>query len=293
MNPGKAIAEIKKTMIERRSEGIKEWKSQMVELHTQSGTRPLSPNIQIYRPQLTSVLSIANRITGVVLSLCAVALVVWLIAAAAGPQAYAVVHMSSSDHGPARSCCSAAPFPFSCISAAASGISSGIRSTASSFGRYTLRDGRSWRRAWCSQWWHGSSACLWQGGADEQRDLALAARPRLGLGSAKSGVQQWWLERVTAIALVPLTLWFAASIIAHTGSDYAVFIAWLRTPVATILMVLLLTALFYHTALGLQVVIEDYVHSGSKVPALLGVRFGCIALAVAGILATLHIAFGG
>lgn len=54
-------------------------------------TRPLSPNIQIYRPQLTSVLSIVNRITGVVLSGCAVVLVVWLIAAAAGPQAYAAV----------------------------------------------------------------------------------------------------------------------------------------------------------------------------------------------------------
>ena len=50
----------------------------------------------------------------------------------------------------------------------------------------------------------------------------------LGLGSAKNGVEQWWLERVSAIALVPLTVWFAASIIAHTGSDYVTFIAWLR-----------------------------------------------------------------
>jgi succinate dehydrogenase membrane anchor subunit len=115
----------------------------------------------------------------------------------------------------------------------------------------------------------------------------------LGLGSAKSGVEQWWLERVTAIALVPLTVWFAASIIVHMGSNYATFIDWLKTPAATTLMVLLLTGLFYHTALGLQVVIEDYVHSGSKVPALLGMRFSCIALTVAGILATLHIALGG
>ena len=56
-------------------------------------TRPLSPNIQIYRPQLTSVLSIANRITGVVLSMYAASLVVWLVAAAAGPQAYGTVHV--------------------------------------------------------------------------------------------------------------------------------------------------------------------------------------------------------
>jgi succinate dehydrogenase / fumarate reductase, membrane anchor subunit len=114
-----------------------------------------------------------------------------------------------------------------------------------------------------------------------------------GLGSAKNGVEHWWLQRVTAIAMVPLTAWFAASLMAHAGNDYATFIAWLRTPIATILMALLLIALFYHTALGLQVVIEDYVHSGVKIPALLALRFGCLALSVAGILATLRIAFGG
>jgi len=113
----------------------------------------------------------------------------------------------------------------------------------------------------------------------------------LELGSAKDGVKQWWVERVTAVALVPLTVWFVASIVVHTGNDYATLIAWLRTPIATILMVLLLIALFYHKALGLQVVIEDYIHSGMKIPALLGMRFGCFALAAAGILAMLRIAF--
>jgi succinate dehydrogenase / fumarate reductase membrane anchor subunit len=88
-------------------------------------------------------------------------------------------------------------------------------------------------------------------------------------------------------------LWFVASVIAHTGSDCATFVAWLRTPLATVLMILLLIALFHHTALGLQVVIEDYVHSDAKILALLAMRFGCSALAVAGILATLRIAFGG
>jgi len=114
----------------------------------------------------------------------------------------------------------------------------------------------------------------------------------LRLGSAKTGVEQWWRERVSALALVPLTVWFAASLIAHTGSDYAGFIVWLRMPITSFLMVLLLVGLFYHTALGLQVVIEDYVHSGLKTFALLGMRFGCCGLAVAGILATLRIAFG-
>lgn len=112
-----------------------------------------------------------------------------------------------------------------------------------------------------------------------------------GLGSAKHGVEQWWLERVTAIALVPLTVWFLASIVAHVSSDYATVIAWLRTPLATTVMVLLLAALFWHTALGLQVVIEDYVHSGLKFPVLIAMRFGCSSLAVAGILAVLSICF--
>jgi succinate dehydrogenase / fumarate reductase membrane anchor subunit len=115
----------------------------------------------------------------------------------------------------------------------------------------------------------------------------------MGLGSAKEGVEQWWMERVSAVALVPLTLWFVASIIAHTGSDYDTFIAWLRTPLANVLMILLVIALFYHTALGLQVVIEDYVHSGVKFAALVAMRLGCFALAAAGIVSTLRIALGG
>ena len=112
-----------------------------------------------------------------------------------------------------------------------------------------------------------------------------------GLGSAKTGVHERWRERVSALALVPLTLWFAASLMVHTGSDYATFIAWLRTPIISLLMVLLLAGSFYHTALGLQVVIEDYVHSGLRILALIGMRFTCAGLAAAGILATLRIAF--
>src|SRR5579863_4801062 len=115
----------------------------------------------------------------------------------------------------------------------------------------------------------------------------------IGLGSAKEGVGAWWAERVSAVALVPLTLWFAASIIAHTGSDYATFIVWLRTPLGAILMILLLIALFYHTALGLQVVIEDYVHSGTKFAAVIAVRFGCCALATAGAEAIRRTALSG
>ncbi len=115
----------------------------------------------------------------------------------------------------------------------------------------------------------------------------------IGLGSTKEGVGAWWAERVSAVALVPVTLWFAATIIAHIGSDYATFIVWLRTPLAVILMILLLIALFFHTALGLQVVIEDYIHSGAKFAAVVAVRLGCCALATTGVVATLRIAFSG
>lgn len=110
-----------------------------------------------------------------------------------------------------------------------------------------------------------------------------------GLGSAKEGVEHWWTERVTAVALVPLTLWFIVSMIAHGRNDYIACIAWLRTPFSALMMVLLLIALFYHTALGLQVIIEDYVHSVIKAPALIVMRLGCFALTATGILAVLRI----
>lgn len=115
----------------------------------------------------------------------------------------------------------------------------------------------------------------------------------MGLGSAKQGAVHWWMVRVSAVALVPLTLWFLASIISHSGSDYATFVAWLRKPLVSVLMVLLLVSLFYHTALGLQVVIEDYVHSATRFAVLIAVRLGCFALALAGIIVTLRISFGG
>jgi succinate dehydrogenase / fumarate reductase, membrane anchor subunit len=128
---------------------------------------------------------------------------------------------------------------------------------------------------------------------DEQR-MRSPLRRAGGLGSARKGVEHWWIQRVTAAALIPLTLWFVASLIALTGSDYNTFIAWLRAPLATILMVLLLIALFHHMALGLRVVVEDYVHSDwAKIPTVVAISLACFALAVAGIIATLRIAFAG
>jgi succinate dehydrogenase / fumarate reductase, membrane anchor subunit len=128
---------------------------------------------------------------------------------------------------------------------------------------------------------------------EEKKARSPFDRPQ-GLGSARAGAGHWWMQRVTAVALVPLTLWLAVSLFARARSDYGAFILWLRTPFTTILMVLLLIALFYHMALGLQVVVEDYVHTERmKIPAVVVIHLGCFALAVAGIVATLRIAFGG
>jgi succinate dehydrogenase / fumarate reductase membrane anchor subunit len=116
----------------------------------------------------------------------------------------------------------------------------------------------------------------------------------IGLGSAKEGVEHWWAQRVTAVALIALGLWFVASLLAHVGADRASVRAWLHAPVPAILALLLLIAVFYHSALGLQVVIEDYVHAEwLKVSSLVAMRLVSFGLAVAGIFAVLRIAFGG
>ncbi|MEM7654226.1 MAG: succinate dehydrogenase, hydrophobic membrane anchor protein [Pseudomonadota bacterium] len=112
-----------------------------------------------------------------------------------------------------------------------------------------------------------------------------------GLGSAKEGVHHWKLQRITAIANVPLVIWFIVSIISLSGASYGEAAAWLASPISSTLMILLVISIFYHAALGLQVVIEDYVHGkAALVFALLFTKFACIALAVASVLSVLKIA---
>jgi succinate dehydrogenase / fumarate reductase membrane anchor subunit len=113
----------------------------------------------------------------------------------------------------------------------------------------------------------------------------------VGLGSAKEGVQHWWLQRVTAVALVPLVLWFVISVIVLVGSDRAALVAWLHQPLPAVLMLLLVVATFHHAALGLQVVIEDYIHGeGMKLGLTMAMRLFCIALAVLGVFSVLKLA---
>jgi succinate dehydrogenase membrane anchor subunit len=115
----------------------------------------------------------------------------------------------------------------------------------------------------------------------------------IGLGSAKEGVAHWWRQRVSALALVPLTLWFVIAVIGLIGADHAAFVAWVRSPMPAVFLVLLLVATFYHTALGLQVVIEDYIHGEvARLAALLIMRLLCVLFAVRGIFAVLKMALG-
>jgi succinate dehydrogenase / fumarate reductase membrane anchor subunit len=114
-----------------------------------------------------------------------------------------------------------------------------------------------------------------------------------GLGSAKDGVSHWWIQRLTAVALVPLSLWFVFSVARWRLSDYTTMVAWLHDPYAAVALVLFFIALFYHSALGVQVIIEDYIaHEGAKLVAVVLEKLAHFALAAAAIFAVLKTAFG-
>jgi succinate dehydrogenase / fumarate reductase membrane anchor subunit len=115
-----------------------------------------------------------------------------------------------------------------------------------------------------------------------------------GLGSAKGGVHHWWLQRLTSIALVPLTIWFTVSILSLPSMEHATVIAWLAQSWTALFLILLVLVATYHSQLGVRVVIEDYIHnSGTKTLTMVIVTFAHCLLAVAGVFAILKVAFGG
>ena len=116
----------------------------------------------------------------------------------------------------------------------------------------------------------------------------------LGSGAAGEGVSHWWVQRVTAIALIPLTLWFLVSILGKPLHDYAALVAWLGRPWVAVFTILLAITLAGHSWLGVQVVIEDYVHGkGAKTTLLLLSTFLHFAAAVAAVFAVLLLALSG
>lgn len=125
-------------------------------------------------------------------------------------------------------------------------------------------------------------------------DLRTPLARARGLGSAKSGVHHWWAQRITAIALIPLVVWFAISLVMMSGADYDVVRAWIGSPVVMVLLILTITVGLHHGQLGLQVVIEDYVHGdGGKLALIVAVRFVAVLFGLAAIVAVLGIGFGG
>ena len=112
-----------------------------------------------------------------------------------------------------------------------------------------------------------------------------------GLGAAKRGTDHFIAQRITAIALIPLAIWFIWAIAAHTSADYAAAVAFLSHPVNAALLALFALTGIYHFVLGLQVVIEDYVTGeGLKIASLLLNKFVGVVLGVAVLIAILKLA---
>ncbi len=114
-----------------------------------------------------------------------------------------------------------------------------------------------------------------------------------GLGSAKSGTEHWWLQRVTAIANIPLVIFLVIFVIRHLGASRAEIVASIANPFVAILLALTFVSVLWHMRLGLQVVIEDYVHGHvAKFAALLANSFVTVLLGVAALYAILKMSFG-
>jgi succinate dehydrogenase / fumarate reductase membrane anchor subunit len=114
-----------------------------------------------------------------------------------------------------------------------------------------------------------------------------------GLGSARSGARHWWLERLTSLATLLLFVWFAVSLFRLPSLDQPSVTEWLRDPLAAVPMILLVLATFWHLKMGLQVIVEDYVHEeGTKLFTILALNFFAIGGAAVALFSVLKIAFG-
>ena len=115
----------------------------------------------------------------------------------------------------------------------------------------------------------------------------------MGTGSAKYGTAHWWAQRVTAVALIPLTLWFVFSLLSLPDLDYDLVRTWLSVPISGFLATLLVAVLAYHSYLGTTVIVEDYVAgAGMKVLILMLLRFLYILAGGAAIFAILRVVLG-
>lgn len=125
-------------------------------------------------------------------------------------------------------------------------------------------------------------------------DLRSPVARARGLGSAKDGTHHWWLQRVTAVALIPLVVWFVVSILRFAPEGQAAVRGWIASPITMVMLILAVAVGLWHAVLGVQVVIEDYIHAkGWKIGLDMAVKFAAVALTVASVVAIFKIAFGG
>lgn len=114
-----------------------------------------------------------------------------------------------------------------------------------------------------------------------------------GLGSARSGTHHFWALRVSSVALIPLSIWFVASALAYVGAEQGAVAAYFAEPINAVLMFLFIITCSYHSSLGLQTVIEDYIHQeGAKITLLIFNRFACWIVGAAAGYALIRMAFG-
>lgn len=131
------------------------------------------------------------------------------------------------------------------------------------------------------------------GTASSSPSETALARVR-GHGSAREGADHWWHERLSSLATFLLWLWLAVSLLRLPSYDHAVMVEWLSSPFAAVPMILLVVITFWHLAMGLRVIVEDYVHdTGGKLFWLVLINFGSVLGAGFGILAVLKLALGG
>ena len=115
-----------------------------------------------------------------------------------------------------------------------------------------------------------------------------------GLGSAKEGVAHWWWQRLTAIALAPLSIWFVWLVLSLLHADFETIHSTLSRPLVAILLMSFMVSLYYHGALGLQTIVEDYVHArGMEITMLVVVKFSAFLFAITSLLAIARIALAG
>ncbi|MDZ7811381.1 MAG: succinate dehydrogenase, cytochrome b556 subunit [Arhodomonas sp.] len=255
--------------------------------------RPLSPHIQVYAPQLTSVLSISHRLTGVLLTVGAVVLVVWLAELAWAAEPRLQGWLATALGRVLQVLWSLCLFFH---------LGNGIRHLC-----WDSVRGFELRQIYASGWavigltvlatlayWAVALAVTGAGGAMKRRPRQGALRRAQHLGSAHAGVAHWWWQRVSAVALVPLSLWFVLAILESAGDGAAAAREWLAQPEVATPMLLFLVVLLWHIGLGLRVIVEDYVHDRRwRVPLLAALPLACTALAAVGILAILTLAVGG